>query len=170
MDRSLDEEIDLEKFPKPKRFLRPDLMPLLSFRRHLTHLRNTWAFWHQVAWFYHNLDVEVFDRWYAEQCQFRHDEFLARAEARMGAARDFARARSLPLVLDENTAFYPPFQHLSESPSGTIVGVSCRPDGPSGDAGLDQAGGHRVAAGCERPDHAQPIHELTVLVSWKSTR
>lgn len=108
LDWPLAREPDLDAMPELKRFLVPNPTPWLAFRDRVQHLRHVGSFWHTASWLYHNLDMKVFDAWYAQEAQANEDYYVTTAEAWMGKARDFARARGLPLVTDETGAFWPP--------------------------------------------------------------
>jgi hypothetical protein len=108
LDFPMDREPDLDARPELRRFLVPNPSSWLEFREKVRHLRHVGAFWHTASWLYHNLDMKVFDAWYKQDAEANEAYYVSTAETWMGKAREFARERGLPLVLDETGAFWPP--------------------------------------------------------------
>lgn len=108
LDFPMDREPDLDARPELKRFLVPHPSSWLAFREKVQHLRHVGSFWHTASWLYHNLDMDAFESWYKQEAQTNETYYIETAEKWMGKARDFARERGLPLVLDEGVAFWPP--------------------------------------------------------------
>jgi hypothetical protein len=108
LDFPMDREPDLDAMPELRRFLVPNPSPWLEFREKVRHLRHVGSFWHTASWLYHNIDMDAFEAWYKQEAQANEAYYVETAETWMGKARDFARERGLPLVLDEGVAFWPP--------------------------------------------------------------
>jgi hypothetical protein len=103
---------------------KPNPMSWEEVVRRATHVRKDW--W-SIAWLYANLDNAKFDRW----CVAHYSEYRQRIkdsiETRFQAAAAFARARKLPLVVDEGFILYPPlhsrFVTTAEGREGEEFGV-----------------------------------------------
>ena len=85
--------------------LRTDIMDWPEFCRRTEGTRKGW--W-PTAWFYQNIDNSKYDAW----CMAHYDSYRARikesVEKAFYTAANFAKARGLPLVVDEGFVFYPP--------------------------------------------------------------
>ena len=93
--------------------------------RRATHVRKDW--W-SIAWLYANLDNAKFDRWCVEHYPEYRQRIKNLIETRFQAALSFARARNLPLVVDEGFILYPPlhsrFVATAEGREGEEFGVN----------------------------------------------
>ncbi|MCW5982031.1 MAG: hypothetical protein KIT09_28355 [Bryobacteraceae bacterium] len=85
--------------------LKPNPMSWEEILRRGAHVRQSWL---PIAWLYENLNDEKFDEW----CLAHHAEYRQRIRDSMQkkyqAAADYAKATSLPLVVDEGGILYPP--------------------------------------------------------------
>jgi len=94
-----------EKSEFLRRYLKRDRMSWEEIVRRGPHVHEGWL---SIAWLYENLDNAKFDEW----CLAHHAEYKQRIldsmREKYEAAAAFARARNLPLVVDEGGIIYPP--------------------------------------------------------------
>jgi hypothetical protein len=104
---------------------KPNPMTWEEVVRRATHVRKDW--W-SIAWLYTNLDNAKFDRWCVEHYPEYRQRIKNSIETRFQAASSFARARNLPLVVDEGFILYPPlhsrFVATAEGREGEEFGVN----------------------------------------------
>jgi len=104
---------------------KPNPMSWEEVARRATHVRKDW--W-SIAWLYANLDNARFDRWCVEHYPEYRQRIKDSIETRFQAASALARARNLPLVVDEGFILYPPlhsrFVTTAEGREGEEFGVN----------------------------------------------
>lgn len=66
--------------------------------------------WCRFAWFYQNLDQAKYDAWCVSHYPECRDRIRNSVENGFRIGAEFARSRSLPLVVDEGYIMYPPLQ------------------------------------------------------------
>lgn len=84
--------------------------------------------WWGISWLYANLDNEKFDRWCVDHFPEYEQRIERSIDKQFECAAKFARARKLPLVVDEGFILYPPlhsrFVMTPEGRRGEELGVN----------------------------------------------
>ncbi len=114
-----------ETNPFLKSVLKPNPAPWRDLVRKAGHVRQDW--W-GLAWLYTNLDNERFDQWCIEHFPEYESRIKQSIDKQFECAARFARARNLPLVVDEGFILYPPlhsrFVMTPEGRRGEEIGVN----------------------------------------------
>jgi hypothetical protein len=102
--------------PFLKSVLKPNPVGWDEFVRQAGRVRQDW--W-GIGWLYANLDNEKFDRWCVEHFPEYEKRIKQSIDSQFECADRFARARRLPLVVDEGFILYPPLHsHFVTTPEG----------------------------------------------------
>jgi hypothetical protein len=116
---------DPETNPFLKSMLKPNPSTWSELVRRAGHVRQDW--W-GISWLYANLDNEKFDRWCTEHFAEYEPRIKQSIAKQFECAAKFARARKLPLVVDEGFILYPPlhsrFVTTPEGRRGEELGVN----------------------------------------------
>ncbi|MBC7287568.1 MAG: hypothetical protein H5T86_05885, partial [Armatimonadetes bacterium] len=98
---------DLEANEVLRSLLKPDPVPWQEIVRAG---EGTHPHWLPVAWFYHNVDMEKYDRWCLEHFEEYRPRIEASAREAFETAAAYARPRGLPMVVDEGYILFPPLR------------------------------------------------------------
>jgi len=117
--------LDPNTNPFLKSVLKPSVASWDELVRQAGHVRQAW--W-SIAWLYTNLDNEKFDRWCLEHFADYEQRIKRSIDKQFECAARFARARKLPLIVDEGFILYPPlhsrFVLTAEGRRGEEFGVN----------------------------------------------
>jgi len=107
---------DPETNPFLKHVLKPNAVPWNELVRQAGRVRQDW--W-GISWLYANLDNEKFDRWCVDHFPEYEPRIKQSINKQFECAAKFARARKIPLVVDEGFILYPPLHsHFVVTPEG----------------------------------------------------
>ncbi len=81
--------------------------PLVPYGQFVKAAPNVRAFWCPIAWLYHNMDLERFDKWVLEQYKKDEAQLNAAAVKFFEADAKEAARRNIPAVCDEGGYFLP---------------------------------------------------------------
>lgn len=95
----------LEQNPFLKSVLKPNPVTWDAFIKRAGRVRQVW--W-DIGWLYANLDNEKFDQWCVAHFQAYEQKIKDSMEKQFECAAKFAKARNLPLIVDEGFILYPP--------------------------------------------------------------
>ena len=114
-----------ETNPFLKSVLKPNAAAWSELVRQAGRVRQDW--W-GISWLYTNLDNEKFDRWCVDHFPQYEQRIGQSVDKQFQCAAKFARARKLPLVVDEGFILYPPlhsrFVMTPEGRRGEELGVN----------------------------------------------
>jgi len=116
---------NVEANPFLKSVLKPNAAAWSELVRQAGRVRQDW--W-GISWLYANLDNEKFDRWCVDHFPEYEQRIRQSIDKQFQCAAKFARARKLPLVVDEGFILYPPlhsrFVMTPEGRHGEELGVN----------------------------------------------